>query len=176
MPLTDIQVTALRAELLADPRTYGYAAHINVGGVTGNDNDQALANLINLVRTGTNGGPAIPIKRDDVASREIMEAIRITDFTALPVSPNATQLSTERRALAWMEALVNADRVRLVNEDGSDTPVMANFGDMFAVGTSTRTRLTALSTRNGSRAEELFGRAVSVSVSEVGRALRNPPA
>lgn len=161
-----INYTDLATEINTDPRAYGYAAHVLIG------NDQAVADLLNLVRTGSNGGPAITIRRVDVGSQEICEAIRVPDYTALPANPNASQLSQERRFLSWMEALVNAPRVRLLNDDGSDTPVMANFADMFGAATGTRQRLVALASRNGSRAEELFGRGTVMTAADVAKALR----
>jgi hypothetical protein len=42
---------------------------------------------------------------------------------------------------------------------------------MFPAGSGTRNRLTALATRSGSRAEQLFGRRVSVSHGDVATAL-----
>lgn len=161
-----IDYPALATEINTDPRSYGYAAHVAAG------NDQAVAGLLNLARDGTNGGPAVVIRRADIASREIMEAIRITDYTALPANPNTSALSQERRALSWLESLVNADRVRLLNDDGTNNPVMSNFADMFPAGTGTRDRLVALAQRHGSRAEELFGRDAAVTADDVAKALR----
>jgi hypothetical protein len=46
-----IDYTALGVELNTDPIAYGYAEFIASG------DDTALANMLNLPRTGTNGGP-----------------------------------------------------------------------------------------------------------------------
>lgn len=163
--MTRTQLQSLATELNTDPNAYGYAAKIAVG------DDEGVAAIINTVRDGSNGA-SIPIRRSNIASKEIVEAIRVTDYTALPANPNATQLSNERRFLSWMESLVNASEVRLLNDDGTDTPVISNFQDMFPAGSGTRTRLFTLATRNGSRAEQLFGANFVVTASDVAKALR----
>lgn len=165
MALTPAQYVALKSELNNDPRAYGYAPLRTSGS------DNALADLLNLVRDGTNG-TAIPIRRADIASKELWEAIDVTDMTALPGAPTATQLSAERRQLAWLTGLPAIPRIRLLNDDGSNTPAVANLLAIFPAS-GTRTRLTALASRNGSRAEELFGRDVRLTDADVAIALRN---
>lgn len=166
MALTPAQYQTLKTELLTDPRGYGYAPLRTSGS------DNALADLLNLVRDGTNTGPAIPIRRVDVLSKELWEAIDVGDMTALPGSPTAAQLSTERRQLAWLTGLPAIPRIRLLNDDGSNTPAVTNLLAIFPVS-GTRTRITALASRNGSRAEELFGRDTRITDTDVAIALRN---
>lgn len=156
MPLTPAQITALGTELTTDPRGYGYAAATS---------DAAKADLVNLRRA------AIRLRRADIASREIIEAVEVGDYTALPGSPTAAQLSTERRYLAWFQALASIPVVRLLNPDGTDGPAIVNLKAMFGAGTGTRTRLAALAERDGSRAEELFGAGIVVTHLEVAAAL-----
>jgi hypothetical protein len=160
-----ITPAALRSELLSDPTSLGYAPLVAAR------DDQGLADLLNLPRDGTNGGPAITVRRADIASRDIWEAIEVTDFPALSGNPSATQLSRERQYLAWLSGLAAIPRVRLLNDDGSNTPVIANLQAMFPGGSGTRARLTALAQRPGSRAEQLFGRDTFVTIADVAEAL-----
>lgn len=167
--LTGAQLTQLKTELATDPRAYGYTALLTT------QNWNAVRDLLNLTRTGVNGGPAITIRRTDIGAADVYAAIDVADYTALPGNPNATQLSTERRFLAWLSGIAALSApIRLVDDAGADTPVIKNFRAMFAGGTGTLTRLTALASRNGSRAEELFGRDVLVSDGEVEQAWRLP--
>lgn len=162
MPLTTAQLAQMRTELTTDPNGYDY----NAAG----RNDSDMAAKINAVRDGTNGA-AIPVRRADVAVADVYAAVSVADYTALPGTPTAAQLSAERRYLAWFSGLAAMGRIRLLNDDGSDTPVVANFKAMFAAGTGTLTRLAALASRSGSRAEQLFGSGVVVTIDDVGRAL-----
>jgi hypothetical protein len=132
---------ALKNEFVTDPRSYGYAPF------WANGQDWKLAELINEIR-------AIPINRDIIPAHEIFEAIVPTEWVALSVQEK--------------------ERIRLllgmgdVNVRGANT--RASFQAAFATGTQTRTNLTALLTRNGSRAEELFG--VSISWDDIAKARR----
>lgn len=164
-----ISYVALKAELLNDPLTYGYATPI------ANGDDIAVAALINKLRNGTDGEAAITVRKPDVRSKDIWESIAVADFPSLSANPNATQLSTERRSLSWMEGLANIPTIRLLNDDGSDTPVIANLQAMFPAGSGTRNRLIALAQRVGSRAEQLFGPDVRVTSDDVATALRQTP-
>lgn len=163
MSLTQAQLAALKTELQTDPRGYGYSA--------ASRNDGAMSDKLKLVRDGTNIGPAITIREESVFAKSLVEAIDVVDYTALPASPSNAQLSNERRFLSWLACVTTRDNIRLLNDDGSDNTVIKNFKAMFAAGTGTMTRLTALASRNGNRAEELFGRGVVVTIEEVGKAL-----
>jgi hypothetical protein len=148
-------LSALKTELDTDPLGLGYAQAAS---------DVAVADLLNLPRA------AIRIRRADVASAEIAAAIAVADYAALSGNPTAAQLSTERRFLAWLTAILAVPSLRLANDDGSNGPVITNFQAMFGAGTGTRTRLMALAERDGSRAEQLFGAGVAVSYTSVGQA------
>jgi hypothetical protein len=166
MPLTPAQLTALKNEITDDTVGYGYAPHM----VAGSDN--ALTDLLNRPRDGTDGTPPISIRRRNVSSQEIWEAIDVSDFPALTGTPTAAQLSSERRNLAWLTGLASIPTIRLLNDDGSNTPIIANLDRLFPAGTNSRTRLVALGSRFGSRAEQLFGRDVMVTAEDVARARR----
>lgn len=150
---------ALAAEIDADPNAYGYAAHVAA------NRPGDVAALLNEVRA------TITVRRADIASAEIVQAIDVADYTALGANPTAAALSTERRYLGWLALLAAAPTVRLLNDDGSNTPVVANLLAMFPNGSGTRTRLTAIASRFGSRAEQLFGTGSVVSATDVGEAL-----
>jgi hypothetical protein len=160
-----VNISGLTSELLNDPVGYGYSNFIQ------NGDDAGLAFQLNLVRTGSNGGPQIIVKRSDISKSDVWHAIDVGDYTALPANPNNTQLSQERRFLSWMEGLANIDRVQLLNNDGSDTQVFKNFNAMFPSGTGTRDRLLNLATRNGSRSEQLFGTNSFVTILNIAQAL-----
>lgn len=155
-----IDYVAFKTELQTDPQALGYAASRTAG------DDVTLAGIVNLARAG------ITIRRSDIQPLELASAIDVVDYTSIGASPTAAQLSTERRFLAWLTAVFALPVLRLVNDDGSDTLIIKNFKAMFAAGTPTLTRLSALSVRNGSRAEQLFGAGTVVSSADVAKALR----
>ena len=162
MALTE---AALQAELENDPNSYGYAALIDTSDHVG------LAAMLNLVRDGTNGGPAIVIRKADVPGNEIFQQILLSDLVALPGSPTAAQLSSERRAMAWLTALPVVTAVRLLNDDDTDAPIVANLRSMLTAGSESLTRLAALATRHGSRAEQLGGVNTRVTHRDITRAV-----
>jgi hypothetical protein len=180
-----VDITALRTEITTDPRGYGYAALYGAG------NDQAVADLMNLVRDGTNppanptavaptltnpspgvagvANGTITVRKPDVDVARLIEAIDLADWTALGASPTAAQLSTERRQIGYLNTLASlgtAGKVRTVNDDGTNAPVATNLLSIFPAS-PTRTRLNAAATRNGSRAEERFGPNVQVTKDDV---------
>lgn len=150
MPLT---YPALKTELQTDPRGYGYAAAIATGVYA------SVAELLNRLRDGTNGGAAISVNRGTISTQELVEAIVQSEMPA-----NANQRD-------WLIMVTQGDRVRV------DTASTARAGllAIFAAGTATRTNLTAASVRVGSRAEELFGIGVNVTGSDVDQALNSTP-
>ena len=161
MPLVLAQ---LKTELQTDPLALGY-------GVSTAVNDwQGAANVLNIVR------PTIAIRRSDITASVIWEAILVSEMTALPGSPTAVQLSTERRQLAWLSGLPAIGTIRLANDDGTDTQVFANLKAIFPAGSATRTRLLDLAaqTRLGSRAEQLYGTGTIVTAVDVDAAWRLP--
>ena len=99
---------------------------------------------LNLVRA------AIQIDVDSVSPAEIMRA---TVFAELATAEQ------QRKYLALTQASV----------DPNASNIVGAFANVFPAG-PTRTALLLLQTRDGSRAEQLFGRAVSTS--QVAEALR----
>lgn len=162
MPMT---LPALKSEITTDPVTYGYAANVAAG------EPEVVAAKLNKPRDGTDGEAAITVRRADILPQEIWGAILVTDYTALPASPNAGQLSAERRYLSWLTGLAAQPSVRLLNDDGTDGPVVTNLTAMF--NGATRARLIALASRPGSRAEQLWGAGTTITTQNVSDALRS---
>jgi hypothetical protein len=143
---------ALKSEILADPATIGYAPFVSVG------NDTGVASLLNARRA------SILIKRADIDPSEVFHALALAD---LITNPGAS-------TIGWMESLLTAPySIRLLNEDGTDTPVKANIVSLLKTGTNaTRDRLLLLQTRIGSRLEQLFGAGSYVTAADIAIALR----
>jgi len=126
--------TALKNEFLNDPNGYGYSVYYADG------QDWRLAELINQIRD------TIFIARGDtVPSYEIFEAIVPTEWDLLSVQ----EKQRIQLILSMGEISVNGPNTK------------SAFLLAFGVGTTTRANLIALTTRKGSRAEQLFGHAVS---------------
>jgi hypothetical protein len=162
-----IDLARLKTELTTDPRGYGYAGPIATGS------DQSTADLINTVRDGTNppanptaaGGVAsglVTVRRSNIAATELLEAIDTRDFV--------TGVTTIQAS--WFESITQAPTIRLMNDDGTNTRVLTNLIRLLNNTNGTQTRLTAVATRPGSRAEELFGTDQTVSPDQVAHALR----
>lgn len=144
MPLSDAQLTQLRTEITTDPTSLGYASPLAAG------NHAQVATLLNQPRG------AISVEKVYVTSRDLIATLVPGEYTAL------TQ--AQRDYLALLPALGTVD-IRT----GSSLRNALNA--VFAAGTGTRTAYTALASRNGSRAEQLFGVDTVVVSNEVTRAL-----
>ena len=169
--LTPAQLSTLKGELVSDPRAYGYPQHIPtaLGGTGSALDSNAVAALINLRRDGTNGGPAIVIKRNDVPASEILAAIDVADLLS---TANVLQGS-------WFEKIMDQtgeNRLTLFDEADQATIVLANIRALLpGAGNASKTRVNTLAKRNGSRAEELgFGKGYVVSDVDVEAAIRLP--
>lgn len=141
---------ALKNELVNDPTARGY---------TGKPDNQCTA-LLNELQGG------ITIRRTDIAPNEVLEAIDTRDF-------QGTLTTAE---CSWFESVTQLRSLRLSLDDGSDTLVLGNLKRLLAnPGTQgSRARIIALANRQGSRAEQLFGRGTVVTDADVGAA-RNLP-
>lgn len=126
--------TALKAELENDPNAYGYAPYWTTG--TG----WKLVEMLNTPRA------AIRIDRDIVPAHEVYEAIVPSEWAAL----------TADNKLLVQTMLGMGD----INAKGTNTRL--SFAAAFGAGTQTRANLVALQKRDGSRAEQLFGTAVTI--------------
>lgn len=124
----------LKTEIETDPQGLGYAPHVASG------NDVALAAMLNEIR------PSISINRDLIPSHEIFEAIVPSEWSA------ASAQEKQRVQLILSMGMVD------VRGQNTKDAFLAAFGG----GTTTRANLIALVNRQGSRAEQLFGQAVSI--------------
>lgn len=111
-------------------------------------NDQIVADLLNA------SNPAIAIDRGVIPAYEIIDATVQTEWTALSAAEKQRY-----------QTLTGAGQV---NSQSANT--RATFQAMFAAGTTTRTNLTALLTRPGSRAEQLFGVGTALVHQDVAKA------
>lgn len=139
-----IDAAALTAEIQNDPTTLGYAPFVAAG------NDQAIADLLNTLRVG------ISVNRDTVTGNEFLAAVVLSDYTAL----------VDADSKAWVKSLASMATIDVKNAN-----IRAIVAGMFPGGSATRANLVALQTRQGSRAEQLFGAGNSVSIFDIARAL-----
>lgn len=158
MPVNYVQ---LATELNTDPVGYGYATLIAIG------NDSGLADMLNKVRSGNDGFPALTIRRSDCKPSEILEAIDIRDLLASPPG-----VSNNTFASGWFESVTQFPTIRLTNADGTKTVVRRNIDRMVGDTQGSQTRLDAVAIRNGSRAEFLFGQNTRVTSDDIAKALR----
>lgn len=140
-----IDYTQLATEIQTDPLGLGYAAHV-AGG-----NDSAIADLLNLFRVG------IFVDRNFITGNEFLDAVVQADYNALAANSDARP---------WVKTLATMGQI-----DVKSANVRAIVAAIFPAGSETRANLIALQTRQGSRAEQLFGIGVSVSFLDVARAL-----
>jgi hypothetical protein len=137
----------LQSELLADPSGLGYSALRTAHNYVG------LAAAINLPRAG------ITFQRPNVSPLEILEAINVDDFVA---TANQQILMG-----SWFESLTQFPSIRVLKDNGDDTRVMTNIMKVLKNGTASETRVRALSVRLGSRAEQIWGQGVTVTVADI---------
>ena len=134
-------LAALKSELVNDPASVGYATPRTQGDT------QRLADLINAVGAGTTF-------RNDIAPKEVINAIAAADFAGL------TAVKCAQLQLLLLAAPI----------DATLTNVRQRFADIFVAGT-TLTALQAMAQRNCSRAETLWGTGTTITPEQVARAL-----
>ncbi|KKK59607.1 hypothetical protein LCGC14_3032720, partial [marine sediment metagenome] len=127
------------------PEGIGYAPHVTAGRMG------ELAALINAPNSG------IQVSRGVVDTHEIFEATDPTEWGALTAG--------EKQRYQGILSMGT------INVDGAN--VGSAFAKMFGAGTTTRTALVALRTRDGSRAEQVFAPNIGVSFTQIAEALRS---
>lgn len=127
-----VDPVALKAEITNDPAGLGLAAPFAAGSFG------SVLSLLNATRQ------TIDIDRLTVPAYEVFDAIVPSEWAALSAQ--------EKQRIQTVLSMGT------VYTKGTNT--RAAFQAAFGVGTTTRTNLTALLTRKGSRAEQLFGTAV----------------
>lgn len=155
--LTTAQLQALKNEFTNDPAALGYTALGNALNWNG------LRDAVNLPRAG------IIIRRTDVQPYEVLEAIDVRDFPAAPTGVNNIPL-----AQSWLESITQFPTIRLFNDDDTQTRTKNNLDRLIGNTQGSQTRLNAVGKRDGSRAELLFGRNISVTDGEVETAWKLP--
>jgi len=142
----------IKAELLQDPMSYGYAQYLG-----DNFNPPALAEMINLRRA------EIVMPRPDVTPQELLEAIRIQDF----VETQTVLMGS------WFKSLLQCPSIRILKPNGSDSLVMKNIMRILVNSSASEVNVRALASRAGSRAEQLWGVGIVLSVQDVIDAVRS---
>lgn len=140
MPFT---LEALATEIETDPTGIGYSSMTAV----------QVTDALNLSRA------AIIFPRPDVTPLEILEAINVQDFVA---SGQQTILHG-----SWFESLTQYPSIRILKSDGTDTRVLTNIMRLLTNASASETRIRALASRTGSRAEQLWGMGTVVTVEQV---------
>lgn len=157
--MAQVTLIDLKTELLTDPMGYGYAPLI------ADFNPPALAALLNKVRTGDDGFPAIVVRNPAILTKDVLEkAIDTADFKANPTAVDS----------AYFQSIMARESLALLDNVGADTFIFTNLKRLFGAGTATRTRLNALANRNGSRAEQLWGPGTTIGYQQVIDAIRLP--
>lgn len=129
----------LWTEITTDPLPLGYA---------GKTDDQ-IAGLLNLVRTGQAGAtPVIRVRRRDVTSVEVMQALDLRDLT----TPAGTIAAYNA---AYLESVLQQPRIEFGTDAGADNLIKDNLDLIVGSTNGSQTRLNALRFRFISRAEEL---------------------
>lgn len=143
--MTSAQLDTLRTEIAQDPAALGYAA------LKTKADDAALAATINLVRAGA----GYVIARTDVKASEVIGAISNTDFAAL------TQLLISKLTFLFTGGTI----------DVTNSNTKQILQDIFSAASApTKAAVLAVCTRQGSRAEVLFGANFTVAAFDCAQA------
>lgn len=144
-------IQQIKAELDADPQALGYAAMESAKNWNG------LVDALNLVRAGA---PYV-LSRRYLPVQEIAEAIVFNEWIAAAVT------APMRDGIALIFLTAGSEGL-----DPLNTNIRAFFTGSFGAGTTTRANLTARLTRQGSRAEIIWGDGVRVNANDVEMAAR----
>ncbi len=146
MSLTDAQYAELKTEIETDPESLGYTGQ----------NDEVVAALIN--RAGLSFPPEM-LPNTSVTVNDVMDAIDGSELAA--VDTNGLQFFLMRMQASGGSVDIS-----------SGSPIIGQVAAIFTVtdAPNSRAALNALTTREASRAEILFGSGVSVTYMDVGTA------
>lgn len=141
-----VDIAQLKAECLTNPNNYSYTDP-SAGTKTLTEwflagDDTIVANILNRTRAG------ITIYRTDVTPQEVTEAIAVANFV-----PAASQ---NIYSAAWFHNFGSLSAVRLLTKAGANTRNMTNLLAILTNASASETRLIALGSRTGSRAEQLW--------------------
>ncbi len=138
---TVFSVAALKTELLTDPSGIGYSVPYQGG------DDGGTSDLLNAIREGG----AYQVDRDPVPPQRVFEVIDAEEYAALTVTDLA------RLQTAFTVPLLNL----------AVSSVQAILTGIFPNGSVTNLNILALSKRQGSRAEVLWGIGTGVTPNQV---------
>lgn len=138
----------LNTEITTDPAAMGYAASVTAGA------DGDIAAKLNAVGAGA---PFV-VNREPISVGVFTALLDLTEFATL------TQAQRD-----WLRMLVAASTI-----DINNAVIKAALNGLFtqAAFPTTRARLIAALTRQGSRAEVLWGAGTIITAADVARALR----
>lgn len=144
-----VNLVELRTECLTNPNNYSYTDP-SAGTKTLTQwyqagDDTIVAAILNQTRAG------ITIYRTDVAPDEVKEAVALGQLTT-----SATAAVSSLQA-AWLSAFFSGSSVRLLTKAGGDTRVLTNLLAVLTNASASETRVRALGSRTGTRAEQLWG-------------------
>ena len=143
-----VDLAALKSEIQNDPAGLGLAPFVATG------NNGEIAYRLNQIVSGSS------VTREFITAPELQGALDATEFTAF----NAAFMSR------WQAILMTTMSSLPINTGNLKAQLLAMFPN--AVGTSaSRTSLIALQTKQGTRAEVLFGDGTVISTDDVYRAL-----
>lgn len=143
-----IDYVALKSELINDPQGLGYAP------LYANGQDQDLADVLNVVRVGG----AFQINNEPVSKEAVVKAITGADFAAM------TSLDFTKLLVLFLMGEI----------DLANNATQMLLASVFPASGGTRTNLIALSKRQGTRGEVLFGNGVRISASDIAIARQQP--
>lgn len=145
-----VNVAQLRTECLTNPNSYSYtdpgsATTLTLSQWYSAGADNIVAEILNTTRAG------ISIYRSDVQPNEVKEAIAIGQLTS------SATASVSALQGAWLNAFFNGAPVRLFTKAGADSRVLTNLLAVLTNSSASETRVRALGSRSGTRAEQLWG-------------------
>lgn len=141
-----VDIAQLKAECLTNPNNYSYTdpaagtKTLTQWFLAGDDT--IVANILNRTRAN------ITIYRTDVTPQEVTEAIAVANFVAAG--------SQTSYGAAWFTNFGSLPAVRLLTKAGANTRVMTNLLAILTNASASETRLIALGSRTGTRAEQLW--------------------
>ncbi len=138
-PIVAFSLSSLKDELDNDPQGFGYAGQT----------DFEASNTLNLFRVTE------VITRTNITTRELQGEVVTSEYLSL---------SIVQRDLWTSLLLSGADGTGI---DISDLDAQTQMGAVWVAGTSTRNNLIGLQTRDGTRAEALWGEGFSISKTQV---------
>lgn len=138
-------LSALRTELLTDPRSLGYSTAVTQG------DHNTLVDLINR------SAASHSVSMGTVTSINLQQVVVASEYAVL---------SGGQRDL-WNAVLTAATGGVPI----SNAAIRAQVAVVWSAGTTTRANLLALDTRTGTRAEVLFGEGMRVTSTDIQKAL-----